>query len=51
LTPSQIVALVKATPQLKIDRSVPPSPAFDPYLRPRFDDETIRAFGEPPLRT
>jgi hypothetical protein len=34
LTPSQIVALVKATPQLKIDRSVPPSSALDPKSHP-----------------
>jgi hypothetical protein len=37
LTPSQIVALVKATPQLKIDRSAPPSPAFDPKSHPYVD--------------
>ena len=37
LTPSQIVALVKATPQLKIDRSVPPSSAFDPKSHPYVD--------------
>ena len=36
-TPSQIVALVKATPQLKIDPSVPPSPAFDPKSHPYVD--------------
>jgi hypothetical protein len=37
LTPSQIVALVKATPQLKIDRSVPPSSTFDPKSHPYVD--------------
>ena len=37
LTYSQIVALVKATPQLKIDRSVPPSSAFDPKTHPYVD--------------
>jgi hypothetical protein len=37
LTPSQIVALVKATPQLKIDRSVPSSPAFAPGTSPYVD--------------
>ncbi|MGC2635344.1 MAG: hypothetical protein WA215_14185 [Candidatus Cybelea sp.] len=35
--PSQIVALVKATPQLKIDRGVPPSSAFDPKSHPYVD--------------
>jgi hypothetical protein len=37
LTPSQIVALVKAAPQLKINRNVPPSPAFDPRTNPYVD--------------
>jgi hypothetical protein len=37
LTPSQIVALVTATPHLKIDRSVPPSSAFDPKTHPYVD--------------
>jgi hypothetical protein len=37
LTPSQIVTLVKATPQLKINRNVSPSPAFDPATNPYVD--------------
>jgi len=37
LTAPQIVALVKATPQLRIDRSVPASSAFDPKTHPYVD--------------
>ncbi len=37
ITPSQIVALVKATPQLKINRNLPPSSAFDPGINPYVD--------------
>ncbi len=37
LTPAQIIALVKATPQLKIDKSVPPSLGFEAKTHPFVD--------------